>query len=94
MNNDNRNYRDEYLEYLEYVQLSDQPEPTESYIDWAGLEVLSFKDWMVRNNENEPYSPRRHTKGLAGCHCSCDTPHRRELKRVISLMEERFSHTE
>lgn len=38
--------RDEYLEYLEYVQTSGTPEPSESYTDWAGLRVMSFKDWL------------------------------------------------
>ena len=40
--------REEYLDYLNYVQTSDTPEPTESYIDWAGLEVLSYKDWLAQ----------------------------------------------
>jgi hypothetical protein len=39
--------RDEYFEYLAYVQLSGQPEPEESYRDWSGMRVLSFKDWLA-----------------------------------------------
>lgn len=39
--------REEYFEYLTYVQLSSQPEPMESYVDWAGIPILSFKDWLA-----------------------------------------------
>ena len=30
----------------------------------------------------KPYSPKRHTKGIAGRRRSCDTPHRKRCLRV------------
>jgi hypothetical protein len=41
-----KKHREEYLEYLTNVQLSHQKEPKESYIDWSGLEILCFNDWL------------------------------------------------
>lgn len=48
--------REEYLEYLNYAQLSDIPEPTETYTDWAGLEVLSYKDWLAEKQKQRAIS--------------------------------------